>query len=159
MMDYRILNRRPVRLFILAVVGGMLAVCASCAKPPSSTSRFHRMGGFTVWDCSEPRPVVFIEGTMATHPILLRSILAHEMSHVAVMESFGSCEAWKLWAGLPGNRAYLEALAFCAQIRQEVRDGLDPAKSEGRAAMSLSGGYDFGLSVEEARAKIRAVCR
>lgn len=148
-----------LRLFLLAVLAALLAVCASCAKPTSNASRFHRMGGFTVWDCSAPRPVVFIEGNMAQHPQLLRSILAHELSHVAIMESFGSCEAWKVWAALPGNREHMEALAFCAQIRQEARDGFDPAKSESRAAMSLSVGYNFGLSVEEARAKIRAVCR
>lgn len=119
------------------------------------------LAGYTDWDCRERSPYGWVRSDVLTQDVRQAvAVAVHEEQHVADMRQAGSCAAERLMRVSPAYRLRLEARGFCRTAQAYTRLGLasDSVAFEA-VGQALSVGYPFGLSPQEAEARVRAACQ
>lgn len=139
-----------MRKFLLTLAALLLCVVPAKAQD-----------GYTVWNCSEPAPVVYLRSDVALDADLRGELMAHEGDHVAfILALHLTCEEYKAhWATVRENQIRLEAHGYCASAKWLLEHKHQPLdQSISAFAMILNTGYPFGLTYREGYVAIWREC-
>lgn len=143
---------------VLALTVAACSACAATAPREADTTALHDLYGFITWSCDRPEPQWFISRLAHADAVTLRSTIAHEESHRALMMALG-CEVYQEWRKDVTSRVVIEALAFCASAREMVTSGVPADQALARVSRQMTHpSYGFNLAPDEAAALIVAVC-